>query len=291
MTAELSLVTPTFRGDFARVSFLRESMARCEVDLPHVVVVADEDIAHLRPIRHQHRLEIVSTRDVLPRDVERLRRREARRLVRYLPTSRLRGRALGGWWSQQLVKLAASRVVPGNWICLDSDAAFVRSVSAPDFDTDGRLHLQEFTNPVGAGSRNLARDAARLFGVQSRLLDDRHYTGLLVPMHRATVGRLLDHLSAVSGLPWWQTLRLHDVTEYAAYGVFARYVDGLAEVEPVSRTWSWLFYDFDVATFSGRLREVVDRGDVRIVMVHSHLGVDPAAYRPAFDAVWSDGAA
>jgi hypothetical protein len=62
----LIFLTPTFARDYERFCLQRESMRRCGIDIPHIAVVHDEDLAVFKQTPHRNNLTLLSTADVLP---------------------------------------------------------------------------------------------------------------------------------------------------------------------------------------------------------------------------------
>ncbi len=272
MPQNVALVTPSHAFDAARVRFLRESFAAAGVEGRHVVVVAPEDRAAFAGIPG---VELLTTADVLPAPVEAARRRGRTSWRRAL--WRDQKRAMSGWWSQQWVKLAiGSALGLDAWVCVDSDVFAVRPFDP--FSAVGELH--EFVDfPVGPEIPRYLDASASFLGLGA-IGHSRTYVGQAVPMHGATVSRMLRAIEERHGRAWWEAMLDANATEYTTYGVFARHVDGLRDVTPVDRRWCWLFYDFD-DSFESRLRTAVEEHGVSLGMVHSRLGVDPSRYRDA----------
>ena len=146
--ADIAFVTPTWRGDLERFQLLRESMAAMGLGaVPHYAVVQTEDLALFRqgaagPI-------YLSTAEVLPAEVEQLRRRYLDRTPnrRLQVLKRSAYKRFGwfadanyyGWHTQQLVKFAVARQFPQRvLITLDSDVIFTQPVPASAYAADGR---------------------------------------------------------------------------------------------------------------------------------------------------------
>lgn len=70
MSARVTFVSPTFKKDLQRFALLRESMERCEIDIRHIAVVQHEDLPLFDKIPFRHKLTLLSSRDVLPADIE-----------------------------------------------------------------------------------------------------------------------------------------------------------------------------------------------------------------------------
>jgi hypothetical protein len=285
------MLTPVRAADLDRLRLLRTSAEAVGVELDHVVVVDTEDAAVARrALPSSGHLHLVTTADVLDADVERARRRGRRRWRRTLPWNRWdrSGRALSGWWAQQLVKLGAGeRLGLQEWLCVDADTAFVAPVTAGDLhDAQGRLHLQEWAGiGVGAGVRARHVDAARVLGLDPAGLDpELTYVGAPVPMHGAVVSRLLAHLGR-DGRPWQRAFLDAGLTEYPLHGLWARHLDPGDDVVAVDQRLALQVYDADLATLPARLDAAVAQG-ARMLMLHSRLGVDADDYAALLRSRW-----
>jgi len=285
---DVTLVTPTYSSDRKCFAFLRESIERCGIDLPHVAIVDHEDLSLFDEIAHRSRLTVLSTRDVLPRSLE------ARRYARQRKVDRLVGRRasrrLRGWYAQQLVKLAAPAYVDTEaCVMLDSDVFFVCPTSAADFvGASGKLHLVERDRLAIAQAEHAMwqRDSAEFLGttLDAPIAD---YSGSVVPMHRDVLLALQGHVESRYSTHWMEAFEHHRVMEYTTYGVFTRWIDGLEHAEPTTRPHAvtcWNTADLD--GFGAELRAAAERGDAKAGVVHSHEHVPVDAYRPVAEQLW-----
>ncbi len=286
----LALVTPTWAGDLERFLFLRESIVRCGITLPHVAVVHTEDLRTFEAIPFSEGLTLIPTAEVLPAKLER-----RRRAGRILPRSRVRlthgHRAVDGRWTQQITKLAVADVIGAESVaCVDSDVFFVRSISEVDFfDRAGRLHLHE---PEGLSVLLLgwlARSANLLqLPLGDPLMKISAYQSQVVPIHGGVVRDMRRYIERLHGKPWFDAMFRADVVEYTTYGVYARYVDELRRVSPI---WSSLCVSFHTpqqfAVFPEYFPRRVEEVDARAGMIHGELGLPVEAYRPVVEQIWS----
>jgi len=289
-----TFLTPSYAGDVDRFALLRESMARCGITMPHVVVVPPGDASHFEAtVLHADGLSLMTTDQVLPTPVEEARQRGLVRWRRRLPWNRGQ-RSLSGWRVQQLTKLLGDAAGLDRWVCLDSDAFFVRRIDAEEFlDPAGRLHLQEFRHRwVGREVLTAHERAADLLGLSPLTADPScTYTGLLIPFDAEVIRDLRHHLETRHADHWYRSFFASGATEYACYGLYARHIDRLQMVSPVDRTWSFLSYEPPGPDFGDKLRELRDDQGLRVAMVHSQLEVDAERYRDALRRLWDgDGA-
>jgi hypothetical protein len=289
----LTLVTVSYRPDLERFAFLRRSMRRCGVELPHVVVVPTEDVSAFAGVPDAVGLTVVANRDVLRPPIERLRLVGQR--ARWLRAgSKLRGNPwLGGWMAQQLVKLSMGRVVDGHWACLDSDAFFLRPVAERDFRADdGRLLLVELVDfPIGPSTDRFHRDALAFLGLSSDIdtfpRPSRTYVSWPFVFHRDVVSRLHDFVEHRHGEAWELAMTRANATEYTTYGLFARHVDGAPELCPRDLRWSWVFNrSLRGRDLAADLAAAAGSSDLRFGMVDAHLDMEPGSYEEVVESWW-----
>ncbi len=290
----LAMVTPTWVGDIEKFTFLRESITRCGITIPHIAVVHTEDLAVFKGMPFSDGLTVIATSEVLPGHLERSRRAESSgrgwsHAMRSLQ-SRLR-RRVGGRWTQQVVKLAAAKAVGAEAVvCVDSDVFFVRNVSESDFfDLDGRLHLHE---PEGLAFLllGLMSDSARFLKLPDAapIVKISAYQSQVVPLHGGVIADMQKYIERITGKKWYDAMFNAGVVEYTTYGLFARYIDNLARVAPV---WSDLCVNFhfpeQYAVFPEYFPRRVDEVDARAGMIHGELGVPVSHYRNVVQQLWS----
>jgi hypothetical protein len=272
MAGPITFVTPSFSGDYERFAFQRESMARCSIDVPHVAIVHDEDVDLFRSTPFRDSLTIVSSREVLPAEVER-RRRE---------------RSIIGWRAQQLVKIAAAGIVDTDYVCVDSDTFWVRPITADDFYApSGDLYLFEY-RWCSAELLRWLLDSLEFWGVaRRRKIVTVSYVRAIVPLALQLVRDLKSEIEHRYEADWWQAMLDHDVVEYMTYGVYARYVRGLRGLVPSGRDYSMGYWEAGFPQFDSHFPAAVSRG-AKAGLVHSHLRVSPTGYRGTVERVWRE---
>lgn len=274
------MLTPCYGGDLARLTLLRESADAVGVPFTHVLVVHDEDRALFRSLERSG-VEVVPSSAVLGRDLDARRQRGRRRWRRALP-ARLGG-GVGGWWTQQVVKLAVGeRLGIDDWLCVDSDSVFLRPMTEADLRSpDGRLYLQEHAGlGIGRTVREFHRVSAELLGLVPAELDPTlSYVSWPVPICGAVVASLHAWLEERHGLPWVEVFLRSGATEYPVYGYFARYVDGLTRVVAADHRWAKHIWSPDPAVVARELAEARAEGELCMAMIHGGLGLRPESYR------------
>jgi hypothetical protein len=290
MPADVTVVTPCYAPDLERFAFLRESMAACDVQLPHVVVVPDDDRGLFQPFAIDSDLSVCTYSEILPSELVRQLDRgpTLRDRVRHRLTGRRLLRLRWGWMVQQYVKLSAGRVVDTSmWLCVDSDTFFLRRMGEEDFRSrTGRpLLLEPVDVPNGPTSIEFRDASARLLGIGPEELDPRVlYTSWIAPMERGVVDELLEFVERRTRGHWWEAMAQAGATEYETYGLFARHIHGLHNVDPEDRRWCWPFYD--VADLNDMLRYVIKDVGVQAAMVDAHLSCDFPAVQDVVRSHW-----
>lgn len=189
---------------------------------------------------------------------------------------------------QQYVKLSAGSVVDTSmWVCIDSDIFFVRHMDEEDFRSgSGRPLLLELVDcPAGPTSIEFRDASARLLGITPEKLDPRvAYTAWIVPMERGVVDELLRFVERRTRGHWWEAMAQVGATEYETYGIFARHIHGLRNLDPEDRRWCWLFYD--VTKLDGMLRYAINEIGAKAAMVDAHLSCDFSEVQDVVRSHW-----
>ncbi|HVT81412.1 MAG TPA: DUF6492 family protein [Phycisphaerae bacterium] len=286
MTA--TLVTPTYARDFERFAFLRESIERCAIDLPHLAIVDTEALAQFRNLLHKKNLTLVSSAEILGSAMDRRRQcfGISRRDYRYWIT----GKGVHGWMAQQLMKLAAARVVTSDaMICLDSDTFFVGRVTADDFKTqDGRVHLYETTDDLDVEMAEWYAHSLRFLGMKEVGIPLRRFTHSPVPMCTQVVRDMQAHIENAHGMNWMEAMiRAERITEYTTYGTYARHVDSCRRTAPVLPALT-LYYWWK--TEGARLAEDFDvrvaQAKPKMILINSNIGIPVEQYRQLASRAW-----
>lgn len=291
---QATFLTATYAPDFERFSLLRESIERCEIDIPHVAVVQDEDMARFAGIPFRNKLKLLSTRDVFPREIERRRRLWGVR--RRNPRRWFGGKPIHGWVTQQLVKLSGPQVADTDAIvCVDSDLFFVRNVQAAEFyDPDGRVHLYETTDDLDAEMAEWLGRNMRFVGVSPTNKPLSRFTHWPVPLRRDVVLDLQRLIEQRHGRDWYNAILDFDMlAEYTMYGAYAKYVDQMrrvASVRPPLTAYFWWREQVEALEDTFREKVIADPG-VKVVGIQANVGRKPAEYRALAESAWAQGAA
>lgn len=274
-----AIVTPSFAKDYERCRLLAESIMRNVEGAQHYVLVDGIDLAQFRGLV-DFGVEVIDARELMSTSFVRV------------PSTRLwltpRGRVLRGWMTQQLRKLAFSRICPReNILFVDSDVAFIRRFDPDALTVNGKTPLFE-TEWHNAESLNWANQSRRLLDLPERPSTN----GYVHPTfwRRSIVVDLLSTIERIGQRPWQHVLANQaTLSEYTLYGVFAREAIGLDRLGLYSFNEPLMHLSWGVC-FRGRedvdafLRDA-DSENVA-VMFHSKDEVPMAWYAPAVRTLW-----
>jgi Family of unknown function (DUF6492) len=133
-------MTPTHIGDIEQFAVLRRSIEVFAPDIPHIALVNTEDCRKFRDrFKDNPSLQILPSAQILPRDLERRRRKSG---PKWLTGKWLNKGLIRGWHAQQLMKIFALAKCPYEAVVfMDSDVFICRPLSRDYFFVDGRLKL------------------------------------------------------------------------------------------------------------------------------------------------------
>lgn len=243
MTGSLSLITPSYSGDFASCQLLCASIDRFVTghDM-HYLVVGDEDAALFAPLAGPRR-RIVPHSELLPKfwPVGRWRKR----LYWWRPGI---GLPVYGWHLQQLRKIAMTLAQKSERImCIDSDNCFCRPL---DLGTiAGAAQVPLFVAPGDVGPEQpdhviWLENAHRLLGLTPPRLPADDFIGQMIVWERRTVEALTARIENTHRRPWWSSIaRLRQFSEYLIYGVAVTHDPALAaRHERMTQSWCLTYW-------------------------------------------------
>ncbi|MBN9333988.1 DUF6492 family protein [Devosia sp.] len=218
MAGSISLITPSYSGDFASCQLLCASIDRFVTghDM-HYIVVGDEDAALFASLAGPRR-RIVPHSALLPRfwSVGRWRRR------RYWWTPGL-GLPVYGWHLQQLRKLAMTMAQASERVmCIDSDNCFCRPFDVSTIAEGTKVPL--FVAPGDVGPERprhvlWLENAHALLGLAAPKLPADDFIGQMIVWERQTVAEITAKIESRARRPWWSTVvKLRQFSEYLIYG-------------------------------------------------------------------------
>lgn len=218
MAGSISMITPSYSGDFASCQLLCASIDRFVTghDM-HFIVVGDEDAALFAGLAGPKR-RIVPHSDLLPKfwSVGRWRGR------RYWWAPGI-GLPVYGWHLQQLRKIAMTLAQNSQRImCIDSDNCFCRPLDLTEIAAAEKTTLFHAPGDVNASRPSHVlwqQTAHKVLGLKPPILPGDDYIGQMVVWERDTVLTMTKRISEIAGKPWWATLaRERQFSEYLVYG-------------------------------------------------------------------------
>lgn len=244
----VSLITPTYRGDFERSVLLFESVDRFVTSFErHYVIVSDEDFAMFERF-HGGRRVVMRASALLPtwlHEIPLLRWRRRR----YWWS--LRAKPVSGWHVQQLVKINAAATLPEDRYCLiDSDNAFFRpfDVAAIAPPTPPILRIDHGrVDDDHADHRTWTATACRVLGLPAPRFPADDFIDQIVVWDRRIVQAMIARIEAVTKCGWAEALcRARDFSEYMTYGCFVMSDDALRGAAQLStESFSCTHWDAD----------------------------------------------
>lgn len=243
--SELCFITPTYRGDFHRFRFLRETIVRSgQGHVPHYALIDTEDLPLVEAAGLPN-VYPVTTAQLLDPEVEKRRlaynrsggrvwkrwQRSINKRTGLFPNSRFYG-----WQIQQLLKLAAPTQLPHRiFVSFDSDLLVCGRFGAEDFIKDGkvvlygnctRLRSEDFIH----GWLGWYSNACLLFGLPAPAhAGDEHWDHVGQPFvfEQNAMRSMHAWLEQRYRKPWWQVISDQPLgfwSEFMTYGVFVRQI-------------------------------------------------------------------
>ncbi len=237
----LCLVTPTWAADVEHFKLMRLSLDYSALaDLPHHVIVQTEDMGQFDQYRDHPSINLVSSEDVLPREVERKRvraramrdslGRDATRILTSL------ARYLGwpqwvrytGWHTQQLIKLCmAADSGSENVVVLDSDVVVTKHASERDFVSPGKIVcIAEVggKDAVNSKVRNWNDQARSLWDISTTTNDMEMYFDTPLILHGLAVRNMLYELEQTYQASWWHVLLSQPPRRWSEFATYIKYL-------------------------------------------------------------------
>jgi hypothetical protein len=282
---ELVLATATWRQDFDRFLLLRRSLRAVGAaeQYHHLVALHTEDAELVTRLRAEPNLEVILTRELLDRRIER--RRAAAHFGRTSLRHWVRGGAIAGWYAQQLTKLALVGRATGvqALVFLDSDAVALRPFERADFVTaSGKTKFFVDGDMRGDGSDEWNRVSARLLGVDPALVAGRQFIQWPAVLDVTTARAMLAALG-----DWQAQMLAANAFEYPTYGawVVGHAADAVVPAPPLPVV-NFVEYA-DLWDFRERAARAIAEGSAKFLGVQSRLHIPPSAYESIVAQAWA----
>lgn len=283
-------ITPTWAGDLEhfrvmRTSFERSPLARFQ----HYVVVQDEDLPLFEEFRDRPGLTLLSTRDVLPADLER-RRVKARLLSGRLGrnVTRICGSlkrviswplwpSYTGWHTQQLCKLKLTSELDCDIaVVLDSDLVITPSATTEDFFGDsGVVCFADWrrSSELGGKVRNWVLETERLVGAECDADPVNVYFDTPFVFDKRLLCSALTRLESKTGKRWWSALLDLPPRRWSEFGFYKAFLMHRTAQNSIDwREPSFFRYVYDTSDpqkVIDTVREMIADPDIHYVTIHS----------------------
>lgn len=222
MTSDLAIFTISYAGDRDLCRDLCQSIDRFHPDTPHYLMIDLYDRPLFREFRRPGR-SILYRERYLPEFVITPKTRGRRSFL-----SPYRLRPVGGWFVQQLAKLAAVSQMPHKAVILtDSDTEFVRPVTPDMVLRDGRTRMLRYElQTIRPFHRHWNRIAHELLGIAGETPETVNYVENIITWRPEVVRALIAFLKSRHG-SWKRAMLKHPtMSEYYTYGMFVDHVPG-----------------------------------------------------------------
>lgn len=287
-------ITPTWAGDLEHFRVMRTSLEYSPLArFQHYVVVQDEDLPLFEEFRDRPGLTLLSTRDVLPADVER-RRVKARRLSGRLgrDLTRICGSlkrviswpvwpSYTGWHTQQLCKLKlASELDCDRAVVIDSDVVVTPNANSGDFSGKSGVvcyaQWQKRSELRGKVKHWLA-ESEMLLGIEPESELVNVYFDTPFVLDRALLNQALGELEAKQGKPWWAAFLSRPPRRWSEFGFYKAFLASRQnelnpELKPEWREPTFFRYLYDTRdpeTVVSQVRSFMQDPQVHYVTIHS----------------------
>lgn len=273
MIHTFTLVTVTYRGDFALFKDLCDSIDLLMPRIEHHVLVDHSDVALFKPFESEKR-KVIDCSFELPNYHEL--NIGKRRLWWRWP-----GTIVRGWIYQQLIKIHyVMKLKADAAVIVDSDAVFVRAIEEGDLFEDGAIKLYKCPGkPSGPvyQSDTWHDVASQALGLEPRGYTGADYISTAVTWSPAVLQEMVGLVERVSGKSWDKVLtKSFRFSEYVLYGVFCEHVEGAHKqyVAPTTQELCHCSWGYDFSSDSDRKQFVGDlQSHHRAVLIQSKLGM------------------
>jgi len=289
--SKIVIITPTWAGDVDHFRVMRQSVERSSLaELEHYVVVQDEDMPLFEEFRGRSGLNLLSTADVLPPEVER-KRRMARRLSDRFGrnVTRLAGSlrrlfsfpewpSYTGWHTQQLCKLQlASELECDVAVILDSDVVVTKAASCQDFMGKSRtvcFATWSARSEVEGKVKNWVAESESLVGTVQLCDPVNVYFDTPFVFDSVILREALRTLEVRSGKLWWETLLARPPRRWSEFGFYKAFLGNYRDQQDIE----WRAPDFSRYIYNTSnsemvietVRSMLADSDIHYITIHSH---------------------
>ncbi|MGY4476476.1 DUF6492 family protein [Bradyrhizobium sp. USDA 3364] len=219
----VALLTPTYGRDLEICTLLCESVDRHVTSFSmHYLLVPDCDLSLFAPLASERRI-IIPASSFLPDWLRPLPRMIQRKRRQFWWS--LRAKPVNGWHVQQILKIAATIVLPYERFCiLDSDIVFFRDFDLARFQYPNTIPLLKMVDAVTADQPRHSRwleTSHQLIGLPTPPFPAPDFIGHIIFWDKQTTSALAARIETVTGMSWIEALcRTREFSEYLLYGFF-----------------------------------------------------------------------
>jgi hypothetical protein len=290
VSPRIVFITPTWAGDLDHFRVMRSSFEHSPLArFHHYVVVQDEDLSLFEEFRGRPGLTLLSTRDVLPEEVER-RRVRARWLSRRLGRNftRICGSlkrtfswpswpSYTGWHTQQLCKLKlASELDCDKAVVIDSDVVVTPHADVADFSSDSEVLCfaqWEKRSELRGKVKNWLAQSERLVAASPDSKWVNVYFDTPFVLDKNVLTMALQALESSRGKAWWSTLLDCPPRRWSEFGYYKAFLasrERQLDVEWRKPEFSRYLYDsHDPEAVVNQVRSFMQDALVHYVTIHS----------------------
>jgi Family of unknown function (DUF6492) len=222
-----AVITPSYRGDFARCKLLCESMdAFVTGPWHHYIIVEKIDLKMFSALQGPRRT-IIEMESLLPKWLHHLT------TFSFINNRSIwfsfRTRFMIGWQVQQLVKMEmAFRVEQQGLLYCDSDVFFIRPFDVSTFSSNSKFRFYSTIHKFpreDAPNPTYMIAASKQLGLGAEPFPCPSYIDNMVTWHAPTVRAMCDHIQQTSRKDWKAALgRNFIISEYSLYGLYVDHI-------------------------------------------------------------------
>ena len=222
MTSEFAIFTISYARDLDSCRSLCKSIDRLFPNAPHYLMIDFWDRRLFREFKREGRKIIYRDR-YLP-EFLLVPRGQGRRIF----LNPYRTRPVGGWFVQQLAKIAAVAQMPYKAVVLtDSDVEFVQPITPEIILRDNKTRMLRYElQKVRHFHLRWNEISHDLLGITKETPKNVNYVENIIIWRPEVVRAMIDHLKARHGSWKRAMLRHNTMSEYYTYGMFVDHVSG-----------------------------------------------------------------
>lgn len=279
------LITATYIKDIDRFKLLRQSINKYAHNYHHITVVHDEDIKEFKKqFPNEKNFTLLSTADILPKDVERRREKLYDRKIPLDLKRRIYHPYISGWHCQQLTKIATLAACDYEAAAfLDSDLFLCQPLDDAFFGVKGNIKI----------FRRRATNAEQIdyyistYDLLNCKLNDENlfFDYIFAPacFRKETAKKLMQYTKNLSDKNWLKLFSAEKrPSEYNLLGHIADNTENFSEYSLIELNPDDLHYSIryhsDLSNLKERVHEARTNPIKPFCLVQSNLDIDTSLY-------------